>query len=146
MLFDAGATAGGVTYNPNDDTFWVSQDRTRSSEGIRQFSRNGTLLNSFSIAEVGQADWNLAFDPTDSTLWISTFRTNRFHQYALDGTYLGLTAIAGLDPARSFFSAEFDLGAAPVTNANPVSEPGVLVMLGLGLLGMVWLHRRQTAG
>lgn len=141
LLFNAGSTAGGVSYNPLDDSFWVSSDRSREGQTeIRNYDRTGNLVFSFLTPEVSSMNWNLAFDAEDSTLWIGGMSTNTMYQYSTAGGFLGeLQLNLPFSSAASFYSAEFNLGNV----AQPVSEPGALALLGLGLIGMRLARKKQ---
>lgn len=127
FMFDSGAGGvrkAGITYDPSDDTLWLSADR---AAGIFHYSTAGTLLGQFGTVE--NLDWVLALEPSTDTLWVSTMGSESLSQYAKDGTFLGTISVPGMRGA-SFLSGEF-----------AVPEPTSALLLGLGALAFVRRRR-----
>ncbi len=114
---DDGLRKAGITYDPSDDTLWLSADR---AAGIFHYTLGGSLIGQFNT--VPNLDWSMALEPSTDTLWVSEWRSQTLSQYAKDGTLLGTISVAGMT-AASFLSAEF-----------AVPAPTSLALLGLGAL------------
>ncbi len=142
LMFNAGARSGGISYDTGSNTLWTSCDRCA---GIRNYSMTGTLLSTINTAaQSSNLDWDLAYDPSDSSLWVGEAFSSRFFHYSTSGSYLGSITIAAR--ASSFFSGEFDLGAARSSlNATNVPEPSALALVGLGLMALRLTRQRRNA-
>ena len=135
LLFNAGVS-GGITYDPSDETFWLSGDRN-SNTGIRHYHKDGSPLGSFATPEVGSMDWNLALDPSDGTLWVGTNTTATLHNYDKSGGYQGSLTLSGI-PSGSFYSDEFHLKTV-------VHIPAAVYLFGSGLLVLIGVSRRKKS-
>lgn len=140
VLFNLNSTtrALGITYDPSNNSLWLLGQVRDDVGGVRDvlqdYSMTGTLLGEFSTLENGRS---LAMDYADGTLWAVRGNASYFDQYDKSGTLLQTVSY---DPVLGFqggyIGAEFDLGAI-----NAVPEPTGLAWLGLGLLGLLTMHR-----
>lgn len=122
---------GGITYDPTDNTLWLSADR---SAGIAHYDLNGNPLGGFNT--VGGLDWDLAYEPTSNSLWVSqAFNgpNTTLYNYDKNGTLIQSFSVPGLG-AASFFGGEFEIGRVPA--------PGAAALMGLG--GLVASRRRRA--
>jgi len=120
-MFNVGAQSVGITYDPTNDSFWVSNWGDGS---VKNFSRSGALLSSFSTG-YGYLS-GLAMDYADGTLWMSPSAGSTLVQYSRTGTQLSSVTY---NFAGGVYGAEF---------AFAVPEPSTiaLLMLAIGLLGL----------
>lgn len=105
-MFDAGRYASGITIDPADRTFWVSDGLTGI---VRHLDRRGNVLSSFDAAERSYA-YGIAMDPADRTLWIGGAGSNVIYQYDTEGNLLSSIAVDGVGSA---FGMEFDVPPLP---------------------------------
>ncbi len=124
----------GISYDAFNNSLWISG---WGDQIISDYSLSGQLLSSF-VPATNYAG-ALAFDPSDGTLWYSFAQSNTLYQYDTNGTLLQVGTPSGL-PGGSFEGGEF---AEARTNSTP--EPGSLMLLGTGLLGLGRLVRRKVA-
>ena len=113
-----GTARLGVTYDPTDDTFWLS---SWGNYQVEHYNRSGTLLETFATDRYTGA---LALDHTDNTLWLNVQATSTFKQYTKSGSLLQTLNVSGL--TGSIYGGEFDFALS-----GAVPEPGtfILVML-----------------
>ena len=118
-LFNAnnfGGTAGWITMNATDGSFWLSQ--YGSLDLVQHRSHTGTLLGSFNSG-LGFSQ-GLALDPIDGTLWMSSGFT--LYQFSQSGTALqNLT----YNLQGQWYGMEFD---------TVVPEPSTLPLVGVGIV------------
>lgn len=133
LLFDFGASSEhlGITYDPVDDTFWISG---WSSNTVKHVSRTGVVLGSFTAAAFSGSLTGLALDHGDGTLWLGS-QNNRgvLAQYTRSGTLLGTATYAFGD---NTLGGEFSFATVP--------EPATGALLGMGGL-LVLLARRRSS-
>lgn len=120
-------TAGWITMNAFDGTFWLSQ--YGFSDLVEHRSSTGTLLGSFNSGVNGSQ--GLALDPLDGTLWMSQGYT--LYQFAQTG--LPLQNVTYAPSAGQWFGMEFD--TTPIVEPEPSSL--ALLFTGLPLV----LRRRR---
>ena len=114
----------GITYDPDDNSLWLSGVWTMS-----HYSLDGTLLDYFPL--LVPAATALAYDGADHTLWTTYYGSPVLVQYALDGTPLQYGTPTGLPQDGIFTSGEI----AP--------EPGLFVAVGCALLAGGLIRRRR---
>jgi hypothetical protein len=112
----------GITYDPQNNSIWLSPLSTGSivtKGSLYNYSMDGALLRTLSLANRSATSSGLAYDPADNTLWCFNWSDQRFEQYSKSGDLLntmsGMTRIYG---------AEFAI----------VPEPSVLAFLGMATL------------
>ncbi|NUM34122.1 MAG: PEP-CTERM sorting domain-containing protein [Candidatus Brocadiae bacterium] len=111
----------GVTYDPTDDTFWIS---SWGGGQVEHYTRSGSLLGTFGTATY---TGSLALDHTDNTLWLSVQATSTFNQYTKTGTLLQSINVTGL--TGSMYGAEFNFA---------VPEPGTFLLVFLAALAVMF--------
>ncbi len=92
LLFDAGSI-GALTYDPTDDTLWVSQF---SSTTIKNYTMAGGEIRRFDAGH--EQNMALALDHADGTLWLHD-RTARgtYEQWTKEGVRLTRFGIRGME-------------------------------------------------
>jgi hypothetical protein len=123
VVFNVGpTTAGWITMNASDGSFWLSQYGI--SGIVEHRSGTGTLLGAFNSGLAGSQ--GLALDPIDGTLWLG----QGFTLYQFTQTGLPLQNVTYSLPNGQWFGMEFD--------TTPVLEPepsGLwLLVMGIPLL------------
>ena len=127
LLFAVSWKNVGITYDAANNSLWISG--WRFSTIVADYSLGGTLLSSFSSGH--SQNGALALDPADHTLWLVNGPTGNLEQYSTAG------ALLSTGPNVGFLQGgEFDL--APTT-----PEPGTLIMLGSGIVGLAGVLRRK---
>lgn len=117
------ATAGWITMNAADGSFWLSQ--YGGPDLVEHRSSTGNLLGSFNSGVVGSQ--GLALDPLDGTLWMSQGFT--LYQFSQAGTPLQNITFNGV--AGQWYGMEFD---------TTVPEPGLVL---LSVTATAFLLRRK---
>ncbi len=118
MFTLTGTDRLGVTYDPTDDTFWI----TCWSQGrVEHYTRSGSLLGSFNTNTYSGM---IALDYTDNTLWTVVYSSNAFKQYSKSGVLLQTVSVTGLN-AGYIYGGEF---------RYLIPEPGTFVLLLLASL------------
>jgi hypothetical protein len=128
-----GSNALGITYDPTNNSLWISQ---WLGTEVADFTLGGTLLSSF--AGPGASMTSLGLDPADNTLWMGTQLSGTYFQFSKGGTLLqsvNYPSLVGLD----ILGGEF--AEAP---QNPVPEPSSFVLLGIAIAGIIGYHRRRN--
>lgn len=128
----------GITYDPLNGTLWVSEwgidhvnDRT-----ITDYAMDGTVLSSFSTYPFYAT--SLALDPADGTLWMGSYtEPGRYYQYSRAGAFLGSSYYAEL-------AGVLTLGGE-IARSQSIPEPGTLALLGVALVGLMWVRQRGKA-
>lgn len=133
-LFALGTSDGtrrGITYDPVNNSLWVSGTTGAVGALVENYTLTGTFLSSFST---GQADITaLALDPADDTLWLGHYdHTGTYQQYSRTGTLIGSVTYSSLFPA-GVVGGEF---------AQTVPEPGVWPLAAMGLVLLSSRRRR----
>lgn len=127
-LFNAngsGGTAGWITMNAVDGSFWLSQ--YGNSDLVEHRTHAGALLGSFNSGI--NYSQGLALDPVDGSLWMSSGFT--LYQFNQSGTALqNLT----LNLQGSWYGMEFDT----------VPEPSSLPLVGIGVAFLSVLLRIKS--
>ena len=121
-------TAGWITMNAADGSFWISQ--YGGPDLVEHRSYTGTLLSSFNSGVFGSQ--GLALDPIDGTLWMSSGYT--LYQFDQSGTPLQNLSFSL--PGGYWYGMEFD--------TTPVPEPSSLALLAGGLAAPLMLARRRS--
>ncbi|HZW09831.1 MAG TPA: GC-type dockerin domain-anchored protein [Phycisphaerales bacterium] len=104
VLFNVGFATSGITVDPKNGTFWVSDSLSRL---VRNLDQSGNELSSF-LADDGSYAYGLAMDPVDGTLWVGGFGSNVIYQYDANGDLLSSVAVPGIGSA---FGMEFAVAA-----------------------------------
>ena len=122
------ATAGWITMNALDGSFWLSQYGL--SDLVEHRSASGTLLFSFTSGISGSQ--GLALDPIDGTLWLSQGST----LYQFTQTGLPIQSVSySLSP--QWYGMEFD--TTPLLEPEPAS--GAIALVGVAM----FLRRRRAS-
>lgn len=132
MFNVGGNSVVGITYDSAAGTLWISD-----LSSIYQYTLTGSLVGSF--AHSGNSG-SLAYDPADDTLWyVPNSASAALLQYNKAGQLLQSLST----PSRSgnVWGAEFQMGGGVAA----IPEPGSLTLLGAGLAGLFWLHRRKQS-
>jgi uncharacterized protein (TIGR03382 family) len=133
-LFALGTSDGtrrGITYDPVNNSLWVSGTTGAVGALVENYTLTGTFLSSFST---GRADITaLALDPADDTLWLGHYdHTGTYQQYSRTGRLIGSVTYSSLFPA-GVVGGEF---------AQTVPEPGVWPLAAMGLVLLSSRRRR----
>jgi len=120
VLFDAGGL-GAVTYDPTNDSLWVSQFGTTT---IVEYDMRGTALRSFDTGH--DKNMALALDHADGTLWIHDRNARgTYEQWTKDGTRLTRRAIAGME-GQNALAGEFQFALPCYADCDQSTGAGVL--------------------
>jgi hypothetical protein len=122
----ANGTAGWITMNPNDGSFWISQ--FGGPDLVEHRTHAGALISSFNSGVFGSQ--GLALDPVDGTLWMSSGYT--LYQFSQSGT--PLQSVPYSVSGGGWYGMEFELVSVP--------EPAFCSLLGAGLA--CFLARRRA--
>jgi hypothetical protein len=118
-LFNAngsGGTAGWITMNAADGSFWLSQ--YGNSDLVEHRTHSGTLLGSFNSGI--NYSQGLALDPVDGTLWMSSGFT--LYQFSQGGTALQNVTV---NVQGSWYGMEFDTTQIPEPASLPLVAGGI---------------------
>jgi len=89
ILFNTGriGDTGGITYDPTDDTLWITGFGT---DVVEHYAMDGTWLSSFATGLGSGPIGVLALDHADGTLWLNLQGGNQhtFHQFSKAGVFL----------------------------------------------------------
>jgi len=136
VLFNIGAgyDSLGVTYDPTNNSLWVS--KWNGGTTITDYTLSGTVITQFDagFAQIGA----LAYDAADDTLWATNFGSNALFQFNKSGTLLQSGTIAGLN-STTLWSGEMVQSAAQ----TGVPEPETLPLFGLGMGALALVRRRR---
>jgi len=127
----------GITYDPYDKSLWLSDG---PSDIIAEYSLDGRLLYEFHTGLGGNSA--LAFDPADGTLWMTTGSGGNLHecvpgrgvcleQWSTTGQPLQFGNVPSL-PISVLAAGEM---------AEPTPEPGTILLVGSGVLGLAGFLR-----
>lgn len=117
----------GITYDTASGNLWISDQSS-----IYQYSLTGTLISQF--AHAGSRG-SLAYNPSSDTLWyVPNASGSPLLQYSKTGTLLQSLTVNGR--SSNVWGAEFSV----------IPEPSTYALLGLGLAGLFWRHRRRLGG
>ncbi len=123
LLFGAGSV-GSLTYDPTNDSLWVSQFSTST---VIEYSMGGAALRSFDTGHT--QNMALALDHADGTLWLHDRTTQgTYEQWTKSGTRLTRVAVPGM-AGQNALAGEFQL-----------PEPSTLLLFAIG--GLTALRRR----
>jgi len=100
-----GLSRLGITYDPTDNTLWISGWGTGL---VEHYTMSGVLLGSFATDTYTSA---LALDHADGTLWLSVDATSTFRQYTKSGTLLSTVTFSGI--TGGIYGGEFAFGSVP---------------------------------
>lgn len=104
LLFSV-ATFGGITYDPTNNSLWVS---LWTGNTITNYTMTGTVISSFNAGH--QRNMALALDPADGTLWLHDRNvTGTYEQWSRTGTMLNRIAVPGMT-GQNCLGGEFSLG------------------------------------
>lgn len=126
-LFNAGADGLGITYDPTNNSLWLS---SWGNGTVKNFSLAGNLLSSFTTRD--SHNTALAMDYADGTLWMRENSTGYMAQYTRTGTFLGAKSYS---VGGAIWGAEFSVTVVP--------EPGSLFLFAFALITVRILHRRR---
>jgi hypothetical protein len=120
QLFDAGNGTVGITYDPNNNSLWISNLLTGV---IQNYSFAGDLLSSFPTGVLSGR--GLAMDYADDTLWLS----NGDDLVQLSTTGSHLDTVYGVGGLAQGLEAQFP-------GANVPDSGATLALFGLALAGL----------
>jgi hypothetical protein len=125
-----GRRSSGITYDPTDDTLWITNN-VGGSDMVQHYTTGGALLGQFAISMTNGGGYAIALDLADQTLWVpGAFGTaGTLLQYSKAGTLLNTVQVAGLGNVTG---AEF----------QAVPEPASLAALSLGALALLRKRRK----
>ncbi|HOX36661.1 MAG TPA: PEP-CTERM sorting domain-containing protein [Candidatus Brocadiia bacterium] len=127
LLFNIGdGSELGITYDGTNNSLWVSDFDT---DTVRNFTMGGGLISSFSAGIVSLTC--LALDPADGTLWMGSQLTEgTFYQYSKAGVLLDTVTYGPLAGVNTL-------------GGEMVPEPGSLILVGLGAVGLAIYRRKK---
>jgi hypothetical protein len=112
LLFDAGSI-GALTYDPSNDSLWVSQFGT---ETIINYTMDGAVISSFSTGHT--QNMALALDHADGTLWLHDRNAQgTYEQWTRDGERLTRFGIRGME-GENALGGEFAFTACDPCDMN----------------------------
>jgi hypothetical protein len=134
LMFNAGGSELTITYDPTDATLWL---KDYSGTQLQHYTLGGALLGSFNVQQISLTA--LALDHADGTLWMGHHGSDgNLYNYAKDGTFLGVSAIAGLPAGGAMLGGEFDFAGFAT-----VPEPGSGLLFMIGLAGLGFASKRR---
>ena len=132
-----GLAVSRVTGIPDADEFWQHANLlgTGSGSGLEELAR-GSSLGSTGWALNTEYAFTFDFGPNDLEVWV-----NGVKEIDITGSFAnGPLAFYNFSQAGVIYSAfEIDTGPFP----NPIPEPEIYAMLGVGLGLMGWVGRRR---
>ncbi|NML13839.1 PEP-CTERM sorting domain-containing protein [Azohydromonas caseinilytica] len=130
VLFKLQFSGAGIAFDPRDRSLYVSELRgTR----IRQFSLDGSLLNSFDFQK---ALVGLAYDTATRSFWGFNRESNSLVQFDRRGTVLADLRITDAFPSNPY-GGEMQVLAVP--------EPGALLLAAAGVPLLAGVAARRRA-
>ena len=121
-IFTLPAGGSGITYDPQDESLWVSMfDGT-----IREYSLTGTELFSFNAPNTPAA---LAYDASLDSFWYIEQGRQTFVNFDRLGNQLNSLTVAGL-PGNNAWGGDMAM-------SSPVPEPGALLLAFSGLAAVL---------
>jgi hypothetical protein len=107
-----GANALGITYDPNNNSLWVSQ---WSGNLVRDFTLGGAALSSFNATGFNGSLSCLALDSATNTLWMGSQNAQgTFSEFSRTGTLLQTQSYATMAPENTL-GGEFRIVPEPST-------------------------------
>jgi len=136
-LFTADASDywWGITYDPTNDSLWLSgyyQGGSPSSPGssiIVDYTMSGGFLSYFGTPTLATA---LGYDPADNTLWSTSNLSNTLVQFSTSGALLQSGIPLGLPSGDQLPGGELE-----------TPEPASLSLLACGVAGLLALGARR---
>gem|GEM_PF-3902247 len=145
----SSASWGGVTYDPTNDTFWITSVNAFFGQ-VQNVDRDGNNLFSFTTGDFLGGEAGIAYDAADDTLWVgNVFADRSFRQFSKTGQLLDTVEFNTL-PANSAFEGGMEF-RVPLKNQGdpggggmtPVPEPSTIALLGFGLAGILATRRKR---
>jgi sugar lactone lactonase YvrE len=100
------------------------------NDRVEEFASDGTLLNLDLIDLAGA--YGIAIDSQDN-LFLGAYNGSSVAQYSTNGTLINSSFITGVSNVTGIV----------VGGVNPVPEPSIYILFGLGFLGLVVIVRRK---
>lgn len=140
LLFSAGSI-GALTYDPTNNSLWVSQFSTMN---VTEYSLAGVNLRSFSTGHT--QNMALALDHADGTLWLHDRTTQgTFEQWSKTGVMLARIAVPGMNTQNALGGEMQFPGSATCAlrngnNVNPLDYTCVT----MPVIGSPWTTAYNT--